>query len=400
LVNLLAKAQSTHCKNIIEKMKDFSIVFVKESKQFFEMLDFIELFEEISIDMEADGFYAYKAKPCLWQLCVEDEAKKYVFLVDPVLWKGKDPLPMQHIFGNDQILKIFHGSEYDFQMIYETYSIVPKNIEDTKIAADLLGCPSPGLDTLLNDFLDIKVNKSKRLQRANWAKRPLTEELVDYAALDVLHLKDLRGKLINELEEKGRLKWYLEECFLYQNSNPVIQDEITKEHSHKIKGAKKLSKSQLAILEILFETRESICSKKNLASFRLIGNQQLLDIAKNYEGYKDVFPKRMDFKIKKKFIKSIDLMKASKKPLPIFSPPKKKKYKKGPDHLTKAIREMRLKKSEKLNILPGVLLPARILNAIALSNPKNLNELKNVNGVRKWQAELLGESILNAIDKV
>ena len=79
---------------------------------------------------------------------------------------------------------------------------------------------------------------------------------------------------------------------------------------------------------------------------------------------------------------------------------KKKKYKKGPDHLTKAIREMRLKKSEKLNILPGVLLPARILNAIALSNPKNLNELKNVNGVRKWQAELLGESILNAIDKV
>ena len=61
---------------------------------------------------------------------------------------------------------------------------------------------------------------------------------------------------------------------------------------------------------------------------------------------------------------------------------------------------MRLKKSEKLNILPGVLLPARILNAIALSNPKNLNELKNVNGVRKWQAELLGESILNAIDKV
>ena len=66
-------------------MNEFSIVFIKESKQFFEMLDFIEMFEEISIDMEADGFYAYKAKPCLWQLCVEDGSKKYAFLVDPIL---------------------------------------------------------------------------------------------------------------------------------------------------------------------------------------------------------------------------------------------------------------------------------------------------------------------------
>ena len=381
-------------------MKEFSIVFIKESKQFFEMLDFIEMFEEISIDMEADGFYAYKAKPCLWQLCVEDESKKYAFLVDPILWKEDSLIPMHNIFGNDQILKIFHGSEYDFQMIYETYNIVPKNVEDTKIAADLLGCPSPGLDTLLNDFLEIKVNKSKRLQRANWAKRPLSDELIDYAALDVLHLKDLREKLVKELEEKDRLKWYLEECSIYQNLIPVIQSEVTKEHSHKIKGAKKLGKSQLAILETLFETRESICRKKNLASFRLIGNQQLLDIAKNYEAYEDVFPKRMDFKIKKKFIKAIKLMRSSEKPLPVFSPPKKKKYKKGPDHLTKAIREMRLKKSEKLNMLPGVLLPARILNAIALCNPKNLKELQNVNGIRKWQVELLGKSILNAIAKV
>ena len=346
-------------------MKGFSIVFVNESKKFTEMMEFIEMFGEISIDMEADGFYAHKAKPCLWQLCVEDDVKKYVFLVDPISWNGKGLVPMNELFGNQNISKLFHGSEYDFQMIYETYNIIPKNVEDTKIAADLLGCESPGLDNLLRDFLDIDIKKTKKLQRANWAKRPLSEELINYAALDVLHLADLRNELLKNLKEKKRSDWYFEECIIYENSTPSIPDEITKKNAHKIKGAKKLDRSQLAILEVLFETREAICSKRNLASFRLVGNPELLGIAKNYNTYKDVFPRRMDHRLKSKFIRAIKSLESKNEPLPVFSPPKKKKYRKGPENLTNALRSLRLKKSEKVKILPGVLLPARVLNQIA-----------------------------------
>lgn len=381
-------------------MKDFSIVFISDSKKFMEMMDFIEMFPEISIDMEADGFYAYKARPCLWQLCVEDDVKKYVFLVDPISCKKNDELPMSQLFGNQNILKLFHGSEYDFQMIYETYGIVPKNIEDTKIAADLLGCESPGLDNLLKDFLNIDIKKTKKLQRANWAKRPLSKQLIDYAALDVLHLVDLRNELLKELKKKERLDWYFEECIIYQNSIPPMQEIITKQHSHKIKGAKKLSPSQLLILEAVFQTREEICKKRNLASFRLLGNQYLLDIAKNYDAYKDVFPKKMDRRLKGRFVAAIKSVKKQNQPLPKFSPPKRKKYRKGPDKLTKPIRDLRLEKSKKMKILPGVILPGRILNAIAIEQPQTLKDLYEIKGMRKWQIEILGKELLESISKI
>ena len=384
----------------MNKVKDSSIVFINDSKKFLEMMEFIEMFEEISIDMEADGFYAYKAKPCLWQLCVEDHVKKYVFLVDPISWNENCLLPMDQLFGNQNISKLFHGSEYDFQMIYETYNIIPKNVEDTKIAADLLGCESPGLDSLLRDYLGIDIKKTKKLQRANWAKRPLSEKLVNYAALDVLHLADLRNELLKNLEEKKRSEWYFEECLIYQNSIPPIPEEITKQNAHKIKGAKKLNRSQLAILEALFETREAICKKRNLASFRLIGNQELIEIAKNYNVYKDVFPRRMDHRVKSKFIRSIKSLENKKESLPVFSPPKKKKYKKGPENVTKILRDLRLKKSEKIKILPGILLPARVLNAVAIQRPKTLKDLYRIEGMRKWQIETLGQDLIEGISNI
>jgi len=64
------------------------------------------------------------------------------------------------------------------------------------------------------------------------------------------------------------------------------------------------------------------------------------------------------------------------------------------------LRDLRLKKSEKIKILPGILLPARVLNAVAIQRPKTLKDLYRIEGMRKWQIETLGQDLIEGISNI
>ena len=79
-----------------------------------------------------------------------------------------------------------------------------RGLFDTSIAAAFVGSDKLGLAAVLNEYLDVEVNKDKKLQRADWSRRPLTDEMLRYAAQDVLHLGRLKATLDGKLARLGR----------------------------------------------------------------------------------------------------------------------------------------------------------------------------------------------------
>src|SRR5919201_1473440 len=104
---------------------------------------------------------------------------------------------------------VFHDADYDLRLLHQEYGFSATNLFDTRIAAQLLNEPGVGLAALLEKYLAVRLDK--RFQRADWSARPLSPEMLEYAASDTRHLPELRDLLRTRLEAKGRLDWALEE---------------------------------------------------------------------------------------------------------------------------------------------------------------------------------------------
>jgi ribonuclease D len=156
----------------------------------------------VAVDSEADSLHAYPEKLCLLQFSVEGGD----YLVDTLA--GFDLTSLLDALRNREL--IFHGADYDLRMLRKTFHFVPSDIFDTMTAARLLGYKQFGLGALVERHLSIKLEKGP--QKMNWARRPLTDRMEQYARNDTRHLKTLSDNLRNELKEKGRLDWQKETC--------------------------------------------------------------------------------------------------------------------------------------------------------------------------------------------
>ena len=126
----------------------------------------------------------------------------------------------------------------------------------------------------------------KKHQRADWSMRPLTQGMLDYAAQDTIHLFELRDRLKAELERSGRWEWAREEFALLEGTR--WNDDDSANAFLRIKGARDLSRRELAILRELVPWRDTIAGQLDRATFRVLGNEQLLEIAKQQPASRDV----------------------------------------------------------------------------------------------------------------
>ena len=135
----------------------------------------------IALDTEADSLHAYPEKLCLIQLSIEDADE----LLDPLSSVNFEPL--LEVLRNHSL--IMHGADYDLRLLRRRFNFVPGAIFDTMLASRLLGIRQFGLTDLLSRFLNTKLEKGP--QKANWARRPLTERMETYARNDTHYLKPL-----------------------------------------------------------------------------------------------------------------------------------------------------------------------------------------------------------------
>lgn len=210
---------------------------------------------KIAFDTEFVTESFYFPKLCLLQ--IHSEACDTVFLIDVLSGLKMDLL--SEIFFNSKIEKVFHSPKHDLSILEMYFQKNIENIFDTQLAASFLGYGDQvSLKKLLKVLLNIE--HLKNYQYSDWAKRPLSEEQIQYAVTDVCFLMKISDLLKEQLKEKGRYHWFQEESKQLQILRENHSNEIL---VSKIKGRKWLKTSQLPLLKKLVEIREQFSIEEN-----------------------------------------------------------------------------------------------------------------------------------------
>jgi ribonuclease D len=224
----------------------------------------------IAVDLESDGFYVYHEKVCLLQLSSEKED----FIIDPL--SARDISPLAGIFRDPAVEKVFHAAEYDILSLKRDFGFKVRSVFDTMAAARALGKPKLGLAGLIEEYFGIVL--SKKLQRANWGKRPLSEEQIQYARLDTHYLLRLRDKLEPELKERKLLEEAHDSFRKVERIEPT-KKSFDPENYWKLSGARELPPESLAVLRELYFYRERTAAELDRAPFRVLPEPLLVRLA-------------------------------------------------------------------------------------------------------------------------
>ena len=225
----------------------------------------------VAIDTEYDSFRYFRDKLCLIQVQTGDKT----WLIDPLA--GLDLSFLGEVLNNQAILKIFHAGDNDIRILKRDYAFAFRNIFDTHRAASLLGCRHLSLATLLESYLQVVL--VKKMQRSRWDVRPLSEEQLDYAALDTAHLIELYRKLDGELRERG-LEKQAQETFAGM-TEALWQPKTLDGRAHRrLPGYVTLTSEQKELLRRLFCWRFEKAQETNCALFMLFADRELIDLSR------------------------------------------------------------------------------------------------------------------------
>lgn len=348
----------------------------------------------IAVDLEADSMFHFREKVCLLQMAAEGKN----VVIDPIAIK--DLSPLKQVFKDPGIKKVFHGSDYDVRSLFRDFEIEVNNLLDTQLASMFLGIRETSLEAVVKNRFGIALDK--KYQKKDWSLRPLPEEMIAYAASDVGYLIQLAEIIIGELKEKGRLSWIEEECHHLSRVRP--NDNSQKPLYLRFKGAGRLDRRNLAVLEALLQYRTHIAEKKDRPLFKIISNLSLKNMAVEMpETAKQL--QRSGALSKKQIqmygaaiLETIETAKSiPEKDLPIY--PRKKAPRRSPavPRRFEALKTWRDGEAEKLEIDPALLFNKSILTTIAIENPRSMEALSQIQGIRNWQINDFGERLLQAL---
>jgi len=129
-----------------------------------------------------------------------------IALVDPL---AVDVIAMKPLLDSD-VVCVMHAAQQDLDVLTHSCGGIPRRLFDTQLAAGFVGYGTPSLSNLMMGELRISVPKGDRL--TDWLRRPLTEDQKAYAAADVANLLELQDRLVEQLEQAGRLGWAEAAC--------------------------------------------------------------------------------------------------------------------------------------------------------------------------------------------
>jgi len=345
----------------------------------------------IGVDLEADSMYHYFEKVCLIQIATESAS----YVIDPLALR--DLSALHPVFSNSRIRKVFHGADYDIRSLYRDFRLEVENLFDTQLACKFLGLRETGLEALLRSRFQVELNK--KYQRADWSQRPLSPEMVEYAAMDGRYLIALARMLEKELEEKSRVSWVEEECLFLSKVRfpPPSHDPLYL----KVKGAFLLDPRSLAVLEALLEFREAQAQKSDLPPFKVLGNEPLLELAmkkslrlEELETAKVLSRKQID-RYGTRLLQEIHrAMAIPDKDLPVYPRGAKPVLSSPVRKRVKALKTWRDMRANNLGLEPGILLNNALINDLALKNPRLIKEMEEIPGMKKWLQDHFGREIL------
>ena len=349
---------------------------------------------ELALDTEGASFHRFIDRIYLLQLSTRDTHA----VIDP-LPIGR-PAGLGRLLEDPAVEEVFHDADYDLRLLEQDYGWKIKHIFDTRIAAQLLGYTAFGLAALLERFFGVKLDKKH--QRADWSMRPLTADMLDYAAQDTRYLLELKDLMSVELDKAGRMSWAREEFALLEGTRWA--DEEPGMGFLKLKGARDLDRRELAVLRELVPWRDSVAKQMDRATFRVLGNEQLLDISRTQPQTRDALAKIKGMPRGILEQRGADMLDAVKRALAVSDAelprfPKAARWDREADFDTRvsALKTARDEAAKRLVLDPGVLCSRDRMEAVARRNPSSVDELMEVTELRRWQARELAEAFVAAL---
>ena len=223
----------------------------------------------IAVDAERASGYRYSARAYLIQL----KRNSDIFLIDPTAFTNSPLITeLNQIIQATEI--ILHASTQDLPCLRE-WGLSPKALFDTELGARLAGLPRVGLGALVEHFFNRSL--AKEHSAVDWSQRPLNQEWINYAALDVELLIELRDEIAKLLEHENKLSWAMSEFQSILNAPPAPPRE---DPWRRTSGMHKIRKrEQLAVVRELWIARDAIAAKSDVAPGRLLSDNAITELA-------------------------------------------------------------------------------------------------------------------------
>lgn len=244
---------------------------ISSAGQLNELLGAIHPHDRIAIDTEADSLHCYREKLCLLQISVPGRDA----IVDPLA--KIDLGPLREALANKEI--VLHGADYDLRLLRRNMEFVPARIFDSVIAARMIGIREFSLAALVKRYFDIELVKGS--QKANWAQRPLSNKMAEYAINDTRYLLPLAERLESELQSLGRIEWFRQSCQRALDFSATDRERDVDE-AWRITGAGALRGRASAILRELWNWRDREAEAVDRPPFHILQNRELLHSAEAF----------------------------------------------------------------------------------------------------------------------
>ncbi|NPC40956.1 HRDC domain-containing protein [Nocardioides sp. zg-1230] len=217
----------------------------------------------VAIDAERASGYRYSNRAYLIQLRREGAG---TWLVDPIEMSTLAPL-QEALEGSEWIL---HAATQDLPCLREV-GLTPTSLFDTELAGRLLGYPRVGLATLVETVLGQRMRKEH--SAADWSTRPLPESWLEYAALDVEVLLELREHMATELERAGKAEWARQEFDHLLGFEPAVRVDAWRRTSgvHRLRGRRALGAARA-----LWEARDEIAAERDVTPGRILPDSAIV----------------------------------------------------------------------------------------------------------------------------
>lgn len=218
----------------------------------------------VAVDVERASGFRYSQRAYLVQVYRRDAG---VFLFDPP--PIEDFAPLRAAIGDEEW--VLHAASQDLPSLREI-GLEPASLFDTELAARLLGHERVGLAAVVEDALGITLAKAH--SAADWSTRPLPQDWLEYAALDVLHLIDVRDILVGELADQNKTGFAAEEfqATLDRRPKPAREEPWRRLSGlHTVRG-----RANLAVARALWTSREEYAREQDIAPGRLVPDRSLV----------------------------------------------------------------------------------------------------------------------------
>lgn len=348
----------------------------------------------VAVDTEFMRTNTFYPKAALFQLYDGETC----YLVDPLAID--DFSPLVDLLTDPEVVKVLHSCSEDLEVFQCFLGCLPEPLVDTQIAAALLPHgSSTSYAGIVELLLGHKLEKGET--RSNWLQRPLDQRQLHYAAQDVIYLLPVYHRLVEDLEQAGRLSWLQEDCaaLLEAARRPVELDDFYP----RIKSAWKLRPQELLVLKELSRWREEQARERDLPRNHVVHERILWELAKrqprNFHGLKAV--DGMDGRTLRRWGNDLLQVVAAAKEL-------------GPEHyperlpgplplsqreLGKALKACVAEKAEALELTPDILVKKADFDYIIRSGMNN-GSYSLPPRLQGWRRSVIGDDLLAVAEKL